>query len=115
MSLHLDQRNRIKEILEQNRKKIETDLIEIKKNAQPVSLEESIGRLSRMDALQQQQMAANAKRRAEQSLGAIRAALSRLNTEDFGVCMECGVDIDFERLLKRPESVFCIECQSRRD
>lgn len=43
---------------------------------------------------------------------AIEAALSRLPTEDFGVCVDCGAAIPFERLRAYPTADRCVSCQS---
>lgn len=77
----------------------------------PVELDQqSIGRLSRMDALQGQQMAQANHRRREQMLRAIQAALVRIEHNDFGYCIECGDEINPKRLAIDPTTAMCIEC-----
>jgi DnaK suppressor protein len=83
-------------------------------DAKPVDLELSIGRLSRMDALQQQHMALARLRRVEQQQDQIRAALRRIEEGDYGACLRCGEPISFQRLRVRPEAALCRECQSER-
>lgn len=72
--------------------------------------QQSIGRLSRMDALQGQQMAQANHRRREQTLRAIQAALVRIEKNDFGYCIECGDEINPQRLAIDPTTAMCIQC-----
>lgn len=76
----------------------------------------AVGRISRVDALQAQQMAAEEKRRAEQRLKAVRRALARVaeDPEDYGWCPDCGEPMGYGRLRALPEAVFCVACTSRR-
>lgn len=80
-------------------------------SAAPVTLDqESVGRLSRMDALQVQAMAlASERRRAAERLQ-IDAALRRIETNDYGWCIACGEEIAEARLRHNPAVTQCIEC-----
>jgi len=71
------------------------------------------GRLSRMDALQAQAMSLEAKRRRDLQLGQVRAALLRLDNDDFGRCLGCGDRIDPRRLEHNPSAPLCISCAER--
>ena len=73
----------------------------------------SVGRLSRMDALQAQAMHQEAARRREQLLRDIEAALAKIDAGDYGYCEECGEEIAEKRLLVNPTVRFCIACSSR--
>ncbi len=79
----------------------------------PVELDEPIGRLSRMDALQQQSMSKANRTAAEQRLQRVEAALRRIAAEEYGSCLRCEEPVGFERLKAQPEAVLCIACQSR--
>lgn len=72
--------------------------------------QQSVGRLSRMDAMQSQELAKAGKIRAEQQLRLIDAALIRIDNNDYGDCMECGEPINPKRLEIDPTSLYCIEC-----
>ena len=69
-----------------------------------------VGRLSRMDAMQAQQMALEAERRRKQQLVAIEGALRRIESGDFGDCFICGEAIDARRLSVDPTTTRCIKC-----
>lgn len=77
----------------------------------PVQLDQaSVGRLSRMDAIQQQQMALEADRRRRQEIAAIDAALERIATHQFGDCARCGEPIAPARLAIDPTTLVCVRC-----
>ena len=74
--------------------------------------QQSVGRLSRMDAMQRQAMAqANARRRA--ALRArVQAALARMEDGEFGYCTDCGEEIAAGRLEADPTHPMCVSCAS---
>ena len=77
----------------------------------PVELDQqSVGRLSRMDALQMQAMASAQSRRRAGELKRIRAALGRIEEGEFGHCQECGEEIPIRRLELDPATPFCVGC-----
>lgn len=75
-----------------------------------VDLDQEIGRLSRMDALQQQKMAEAEQARHKIRLKAIKLALTAVEEGDYGFCRRCGEPIDKRRLEARPESPCCVPC-----
>ncbi|MDI9245122.1 TraR/DksA family transcriptional regulator [Marinobacter sp. CHS3-4] len=72
--------------------------------------QQSVGRLSRMDALQSQALAKAGKARAEQQLRLIQSALARIENDEFGECLECGEPINPKRLEIDPTCLYCIDC-----
>lgn len=77
----------------------------------PVTLDQqSVGRLSRMDALQVQEMAKASEGRRQTRLRQIQAALERLDGGDFGECRTCGEAIGAKRLGLDPAVPTCIAC-----
>lgn len=77
----------------------------------PVALDqESVGRLSRIDAMQVQAMALAQQRRRRSEGAAIEAALRRIDEGEFGYCLRCGDDIAPARLENNPTVTICIEC-----
>ncbi|MBT8118002.1 MAG: TraR/DksA C4-type zinc finger protein [Gammaproteobacteria bacterium] len=69
-----------------------------------------VGRLSRMDAMQSQQMALETARRRQQRLAMIDGALRRMDSGDFGYCFVCGEEIDKRRLEIDPAISRCMAC-----
>lgn len=79
----------------------------------PVELDQqSIGRVSRMDAIQQQQMAQATERRRQIQLTRIKAALHRIEEDEYGYCAECGDEILEKRLEADPAIPTCTKCAS---
>lgn len=73
----------------------------------------SVGRLSRMDAMQSQAMALETKRRRKIELTRIEAALERIDEEEYGCCASCEEEINRKRLEIDPANPFCVECASK--
>jgi DnaK suppressor protein len=71
------------------------------------------GRLSRLDAMQQQEMAKEAERRREIDLKRINAALERIEQGDFGYCVMCEEEIAAKRLELDPAIPNCIACAAQ--
>jgi DnaK suppressor protein len=74
--------------------------------------QQSVGRLSRMDAMQAQQMALAADRQRQVQISRIRRALSQMDRGEFGYCVECGNAIPDGRLDADPSAHLCIGCAS---
>jgi DnaK suppressor protein len=84
-----------------------------KESRKPVKLDQvSVGRLSRMDAMQVQAMALAAGRLRAQEIERIKAALKRIDSGEFGYCVTCGEEIAPKRLAVDPTSATCIRCAS---
>lgn len=77
----------------------------------PVELDQqSVGRLSRMDAMQGQAMALETERRRAAEQQRILAALKRIEAGDFGYCVTCEEEIAPKRLELDPSIPVCIDC-----
>ncbi len=82
-----------------------------KKNTAPKELDQtSVGRLSRMDAMQQQQMAKAAALLVDQERRRIETALKRIASEEYGYCILCDEEIAGKRLEFDPSLLTCISC-----
>ena len=98
---------------------LQSDLLAVsstgKESAQPVELDQTaVGRVSRMDALQQQAMAQAAQQRRHIQLQRIESALQRLENGQFGWCVRCGEEISRKRLDVDPTAPLCIACADGR-
>jgi len=84
---------------------------EFSESADIVVLDQTrVGRLSRMDAMQTQQMAMESARRRQQQLLKIEGALTRIKSGEYGYCFVCGEEIVLQRLIADPTSTRCIQC-----
>ena len=99
-------RSRLELLAEEIRSAMESS----KEDSGVVELDTSIGRLSRMDAMQNQQMALELRRRQEQQLQRIANALKRMDKGTYGLCGKCKQPIAEERLEVSPDVVMCVGC-----
>ncbi len=97
---------------------LKSELLQVSKDSEqdhkPVDLDQSsVGRLSRMDAMQSQAMAVENKRRREIQLTRIEAALERMEEGEYGYCPVCDEEINLRRLQVDPANPFCLNCASK--
>ena len=83
---------------------------EYKEGAQPIAPENSIGRISRMDAINNKSITEAALHNAELKLSRLKNMLPRVGNEDFGKCAKCKREIPLMRILLMPQSRFCVNC-----
>ena len=74
--------------------------------------QQSVGRLSRMDALQNQAMAQAQQARRDAEARRLRAALERIAEGEFGYCEDCSDEIALRRLELNPAATRCVSCAS---
>ena len=94
---------------------LKLELVRVKElseeSTKPVKLDQaSVGRLSRMDAMQVQSMAQETVRRYELQLGKVEGALRRIENGDFGFCYVCSEEIENRRLEIDPTATRCVAC-----
>ncbi len=94
---------------------LEEALAATHEGAKPVEADEPIGRISRGDAMQQQQMARASRASTQGRLGQIARALVDCREGSYGLCRGCEEPIGYARLKARPETPFCLDCQSERE
>ena len=100
-----------KQVLEAERAEISQLSASTGADRAPVSLDQqSVGRLSRMDALQGQAMAQASERRRQQRVVMIKAALDRMEQDEYGFCQTCGDEISDGRLKADPTVTRCVDC-----
>ena len=100
---------KIKIALEAKREQVQNRLKQAASDTAPVALDQTQqGRLSRMDAMQQQAMAAETLRRRQRELAQLDSALQRLQAGEYGYCLNCGEPIGDARLALDPATPFCI-------
>ena len=90
--------------------KTEKLIAEYKELTKPVAPDDAIGRISRMDAINNKSVTEASLRLAEEKLKNLQRVLSRVGTRDFGICIKCGKAIPAGRILYRPESLTCVDC-----
>ncbi len=102
--------------LDQQRQRLMIQLDENQAQSAPVKLDQqAVGRVSRIDAIQQQQMAKANREQDRQLLAATIASLKRIDDNEYGHCLECAEPIGYARLQVQPQVALCLECQSRQE
>ena len=90
---------------------IEAENVRGQEGQKTVTLDQqSVGRLSRMDALQNQAMAKATQTRRDVLAPRLRAALVRIDEGEFGYCEDCGDEIVPDRLRLDPAATRCVSC-----
>jgi DnaK suppressor protein len=101
----------LREELERQLARLERSMAVTEEAVRPVQLDQqAVGRLSRMDSLQNQHMSRNLQEREQVRYGAIRAALKRMDEGSYGICTGCGGEIEAGRLFVVPEAEHCPGC-----
>ena len=97
--------------LERQQERLERSMSVTEEAVRPVELDQcAVGRLSRMDSLQNQQMSKNLQDREQARHAAIRTALERMDRGEYGICVDCGDPIQPGRLFVVPEIAHCPAC-----
>ena len=109
--LDSDQLGELRHELERRLAKLEKSMRVTDEALRTVELDQTaVGRLSRMDSLQNQSLSKGLREREVVQLSQIREALERLDAGAYGVCVACGGAIPFERLFVFPEAPECASC-----
>lgn len=103
-----DQEIRIK--IQEEITKTELLIKEYKDQSKPVTLDNSIGRISRMDAINNKAITESALRKSKEKLVKLSQALDSIGKKDFGLCIKCKNPIPLGRILLMPESNRCVNC-----
>ena len=99
-------KNHIKQEIEGLKEVIKTYQLD----TQPISPDNAIGRLSRMDAIQSKSINEAALDNSKQTLSSMERALTMIDDPDFGLCRKCEEPIPLARLMIMPEADLCVKC-----
>jgi RNA polymerase-binding transcription factor len=106
-----DDSEQVRVALRAHKRRIEQESQAAAEARDPVALDQqAVGRLSRIDAFQAQQMAEAQERRRKVQLVRIEMALRRLEAGEYGYCVSCGKEIAPRRLEVDPLAERCIDC-----
>jgi len=100
----------IKALLEREIAKTKEAIAAYKEGTEPIEPDYAIGRVSRMDAINNQSIVHAALRTAEDKLRKLEHMQDHFTDPDFGQCMRCGGKIPVGRLILKPESPYCVRC-----
>jgi DnaK suppressor protein len=100
-------------IIKSEIEKITLKLEDLKSFTEPVAPDNAIGRISRMDAINNKTIFDASQRNLKNRMIQLEQSLKRIHDDDFGICIECRQSIPLERLKIRPEIRFCATCFKR--
>ncbi len=101
-------KNKIAEEIQKTKKSV----ITYKEMTKPIAPDCAIGRITRMDAINNKSVAEAALRKAEEKLSKLKYAFTKVDDEGFGLCAKCGKPIPLGRILLMPQSRHCVHCAS---
>lgn len=102
----------VKEKVVQEIDKTEKSIEDYRDMTKPIAPENAVGRISRMDAINNKSVAEAALRQAEVKLINLQNVLSSADGSDFGLCLKCQKPIPIGRILIMPQSRYCVNCAS---
>ncbi len=88
----------------------EQSVLRYQELTKPIAPENAIGRISRMDAINNRSINEEALKKAELKLNNLQIAFSNIDDTDFGICARCKTTIPTGRILLVPQSRFCVHC-----
>ena len=100
----------IKATIVQEIAKTEELVVTYREMNKPIAPDVAIGRISRMDAINNKSITTASLKQAENKLSSLKQVLAKVNTKDFGICIKCKQPIPLGRILIRPESLLCVNC-----
>lgn len=104
------EKKKLTEIIVSRIKETRDDIEELKELVKPIPLDASIGRVSRMDAINNRSINESALRDKTQKLKKLEKALENSRAGNFGICKKCGSEIPFGRLEYMPHTTRCVNC-----
>lgn len=91
-------------------KDLQKEIVDLEESAAPVAPENSIGRISRMDAINNKSVVEASLRNRKKKLSRLQLALSKVYQKGFGDCVSCGRSINPKRVMLMPHSDKCVNC-----
>ncbi len=104
--------NKIKQAIYDEISKTEQSIKDLEKQNKPIAPDVSLGRLTRMDAINTKGVIEASLNQAKLRLNSLNNALTKIDSDSFGICIGCDEKIPIARFLIRPESVYCVNCAS---
>jgi DnaK suppressor protein len=108
-----EEKAHIQSTIERKTIKARREISELEELTRPIAPENAIGRVSRMDAINNKSVNEDALLQTRQKLKKLEKALTNINKPEFGTCYKCGRAIPMGRLVLMPESTLCTGCASR--
>lgn len=105
-----EERSFLKLRIDEEIKRLKSEIESLRSKIKPVSPEHSLGRLTRMEALNEKSVNESILLKSEQRLKKLLFVKDRVESDDYGICNLCDEEIPYERMKIIPESTICLEC-----
>lgn len=105
-----EEKEQLKKLIDDQIESIKEEIIGLTELTKPISLDNSIGRLSRMDAINNKTINERALRDKKRTLQKLERAQERYREDKLGICLKCGDDIPLGRLKIMPYTTRCVKC-----
>ena len=109
-SLTKKEKTTLEETIQTNIATLKNQILSLEEKTKPIAPDCSLGRLTRLEAMGEQDVANKVLDKARVRLTRLNNALQRIDKPMFGICIECDEEIGFGRMSVRPESVRCVAC-----
>lgn len=110
-----EQKEELIAIIKADIEKLTRKIAELKSFAEPVAPDNAIGRISRMDAINNKSIVDASLRNLQSRLDQLQKISQVVHNKEYGMCIKCHRNIAFERLKIRPEIRLCADCLQQRD
>ena len=105
-----EEKNHVQERILEEIAATEKLVISYRELSKPIAPENAIGRVSRMDAINNKSVNESAFKKAELKLKNLKVAITKIDDSDFGVCIRCKKPIPIGRILLLPQAISCVNC-----
>jgi DnaK suppressor protein len=113
MCFTAQEKDAIRSKIERKLKQFKEDIIYLEEATRPIPPENAIGRVSRMDAINNKSVNVASLTKLRKKEQDYREVLTRLDRDDFGVCTRCEEPLSLQRIMMMPESKVCMKCLKR--
>ncbi len=103
-------RQKIKAIIIKQMADLEKIILKLRKESTPIAPDSSIGRITRMEAINEKAISDANLRKSECRLQQLKKTHQAIDSDDFGICVRCDEPISIKRLEIIPESQVCMNC-----
>ena len=110
-----EEKEKLKERIKEKIEVFKKNVISYQKLTQPIAPDNSIGRLTRMEAISSKSINEAALSNASYTLSKLERVLKIIDDPNFGLCTQCEEPVPFARLMIIPETDFCVECAAKTD
>lgn len=104
------EKKKLREIIVSRIEQTKEEIVELQELVKPIPLDASIGRVSRMDAINNKTINESSLREKKQQLKKLERAEENAESDKFGICTKCGEKIPFGRLEYMPHTTRCVNC-----